>query len=125
MSKAKIYEFDPVIYPRKLWVVTDPKALEEFYYCDDKAALAPNDYDVATTYYDVARKDSKNVGVVIFIRKGIDVNTVAHESGHAAFAIFRMINANIEFKNTEPYCYLLGWIAGCIDKVRTNKIKDK
>lgn len=125
MSKFKIYEFDPVIYPRKLWVVTDAKALEEFFYADDKAALTPIDDNEATTYYDVVRKNNKNVGVVIFIRKGINVNTIAHESGHAAFAMFRMINANIEFKNTEPYCYLLGWIAECIDKVRTNKIKDK
>lgn len=48
---------------------------------------------------------------------------IAHESTHAALEIFAYVGARISYDNQEPYAYLVGWIADCIDKVKNNKIK--
>jgi hypothetical protein len=69
----------------------------------------------------VARKENAAFGVIIFFRskKSMSYELVAHESSHAAKYLFAHINADI--KEHEPFEYVIGWIAGCCEKVKKNK----
>jgi hypothetical protein len=44
---------------------------------------------------------------------------VAHESSHAAKYLFDHIRAEVE--PHEPFEFVVGWIAGCCEKVKNNK----
>jgi hypothetical protein len=43
-----------------------------------------------------------------------------HESSHAAKYLFKHIGADI--KEHEPFEYVIGWVAGCCEKVKKNKV---
>lgn len=53
-------------------------------------------------------------------------NTIAHESVHAADAVYQYIGqATDNFDNrNEPYAYLVGWVAGCIGDYLTKYFKE-
>ena len=89
----KIHEFDPVIYPRKLWVAVSTDTLSDI----------------------LVRYESKNA---------ITIANIAHESSHIAMNIFDYIGAKVDLANQETFSYLVGWIADCINQVRTGKFKD-
>lgn len=58
-------------------------------------------------------KDSDIVG----LDKTLDlINTVCHEAGHAVLDIYAHMGQSIEYNSSEPFCYLLGYIAECIYK---------
>ncbi|WP_262893719.1 hypothetical protein [Bacteroides intestinalis] len=38
--------------------------------------------------------------------------------------IFDYIGAKVDLANQETFSYLVGWIADCINQVRTGKFKD-
>lgn len=86
----KIHEFDPVIYPRKLWVAVSTDTFSD-------------------------RFESKNA---------ITIANIAHESSHIAMNIFDYIGAKVDLANQETFSYLVGWVADCINQVRTGKFKD-
>ena len=46
---------------------------------------------------------------------------IAHESAHVALGIFDYIGSEVTASDSEPFAYLVGWIFGCIDKVRKYK----
>jgi hypothetical protein len=112
MSKKKetiyVNEFDCDVYPITLWVgITDDfnPVLEEFSpdYEDDEK-------NNAMTFI-VAHEEKMKVGALVLFRdpEYIDFASVAHESSHAAKAIFRYIGADID--SDECFEYLVGWIA--------------
>lgn len=127
MSKSKVHEFHPQIYPRRLWVIKggllgDIK--EMFSQRDGKELdLGDEDYDALT--YSVMLKDTKKLGELIWFPEetSIDHEKVTHESVHAAMDIFRDIGADIDTDNQEPFAYLVGWIADCIEQVKRNIFK--
>jgi hypothetical protein len=49
------------------------------------------------------------------------VNTVCHEAGHAVLDIYDFIGQNVNADSSEPFCYLLGYIAECVYKTLTKK----
>ncbi len=57
-------------------------------------------------------------------RKAMNVGNISHESSHIAMEIFKYIGAEVDLSNQEPYSYLVGWIADCINQVKTGKFKD-
>jgi hypothetical protein len=128
MKKCRIHEFDPVIYPRKLWVclnATVEGLLESFDIKD--ATLADALKNNAATTCITERKSDGHKGVVIFTnkRKYMTTKVMAHESVHFADAVFQELCAySQEFNHgNEPYAYLVGWSAGCIDESLKYKIK--
>ena len=124
MKKLQVHQFDPVIYPFKLWVVVskDLKAINESF-----TTLEGNN-----VYFDVPvgtdawvgriplKYDGLNGILMIFKnKKEITVSNVAHETKHALKVIWTYLGE--ETIGDEADAYLAGWIAECIWKVKLNK----
>jgi hypothetical protein len=123
----EIHEFDPVIYPYKLWVIVDKKPTDIADKFNEYSGKPIDFIDRDTMGLEaftmpVARKENPKFGVIIFFRskKAMSYELVAHESSHAAKFLFEHISADI--KEHEPFEYVIGWIAGCCEKVKKNKV---
>lgn len=123
----RIHEFDPVIYPYKLWIVIDkqPTIISEAFdeYSGNPIEFIERDTNnLAAFAMPVSKKGDSNYGVVIFFRskRSMSYELVAHESSHAAKYLFEHIGA--EMKEHEPFEFVIGWIAGCCEKVKNNKL---
>lgn len=130
-----IYEFDPVIYPTRVWVgvnVPFEYVKDKFYALDsdmERGEITLSEYKpkpsvIARTYV-VANKESCFLGTLVIIWRPINFNikSICHESVHCADFICEQFGIKTgDFDDGEPYAYLIGWIAECIDKVKRNKI---
>jgi hypothetical protein len=127
-KKVIIHQFDPVIYPIRLWVVTkyngDESALKErFVHLLDRKELnfsIINQHEAVT--YDVEEREDRKKGVLIVLSniKYYKVKTIAHESTHAARSIWDHLGEG-NGVGEEANAYLVGWIAGCIERVKLGK----
>jgi hypothetical protein len=125
MRKTIIHQFDPVIYPVKLWVTItrEYNSLAERFeqgYNNDRLNVEFLENKEAVTYH-VREKSSKLRGVLI-VYNGLNycsVRTIAHEASHACDFIWEYIGETR--KGDEAKAYLMGWIAECIEKVKRNK----
>lgn len=118
MEKQKIYEFDPQIYPRKLWVTVGVpfEELKDEFEDIDKM---PESVDASVDY---TRKLKPEVMGGVLVRylntDAMTTKIITHESAHIAVGIFDYIGAPIDIKHQEPFAYLCGWIAKCIEEVK-------
>ncbi|MBK5722568.1 hypothetical protein JGH11_16970 [Dysgonomonas sp. Marseille-P4677] len=126
-QETKIHEFDPVIYPYKLWVIIDksPTIIADRFneYTNEPIHFIETDTAKAEAFtMPVVHKENPHYGVLLFFRsrKSMTYELVAHESSHAAKYLFEHIGA--EIKEHEPFEYVIGWIAGCCEKVKKNKL---
>ena len=130
-KKAVIHQFDPVIYPFKLWVGKDPtfEEVSEMFYAVspemERMDIKRVDYDdnyfsVARTHPVAAKKDGWiGLLVCIFKPKRMNAGLVCHESVHVADFICEQVGVtHTGFNDGEAYAYLSEWAANCIDKVR-------
>ena len=123
----QIHQFDPVIYPVKLYVIKYPNAEEindkftDFDFTSLNYKLNANVY--AVTWNTVVRlKETNKFGVLIILYPGkINIGHIAHEATHAARVIWDWLTENTT--GAEADAYLVGWISDCINQVRTNKFK--
>lgn len=85
---------------------------------------------VCTTSTCTRKVDNKNVILIKYNRGGkikntnkkLDlINTVCHEAGHAVLDIYEHMNQHVCNCSSEPFCYLLGYIAECVYKTLTKK----
>lgn len=51
---------------------------------------------------------------LVFDRKKISHSIIAHEVTHCANWIFYDRDITVDFRNDEPYAYLVGWITGVV-----------
>lgn len=86
-----IHEFNPVIYPYKLWVIIDktPGIVADNFneYTGKPIEFIERDTRMLGAFtMQVAKKEPASYGVVIFFRskKSMTYELVAHESSHAA-----------------------------------------
>lgn len=123
-----IHEFDPVIYPCRLWVAihVDQKLLSELF-CDMSTRVGIDttyiDDHEAVTYYVQERSSPKRYGILIASTAKYYFTTklIAHEATHGAeFFWHHMGEKNV---GAEADAYLVGWIADCIEKTVKNKAK--
>lgn len=117
----KIHEFDPVIYPLKLWVAVSTDT-----FSDRFEGVSEWD-DTADAIVDCVRDKQRNLGGILVryeSKNAITISNIAHESSHIAMNIFDYIGAKVDLANQETFSYLVGWIADCINQVRTGKFKD-
>lgn len=126
MEESTIHEFDPVIYPYKLWVIIagspDIVAKKFDEYGGKPILFVEGDVDRSEAFtMPVRSKNNAAYGVVIFLRtkRSLTFNLVAHESSHAAKYLFDHIGADVD--PHEPFKYVVGWIAGCLGKVKANQ----
>ena len=68
----------------------------------------------------VHHKEKDLGGLLIRFRSAdeITAENTTHESTHVAIEIFDYIEARIDTNNQEPFAYLCGWVAGCIEEVK-------
>lgn len=126
MSKPIIHEFDPVIYPYKLWVLVhkSPCSITERFkeYSGNIIESIKRDTNMLEAFtMAVQGKEESKYGVIIYFRskKSMSYAIVAHESSHAAKFLFDHIGADV--KEHEPFEYVVGWIAECCERVLKNK----
>lgn len=119
-----IFEFDPQIYPRKLWVSVgaSTEELQEKFGKDDIKDFNESYY--AETY-SVQQKEPLLGGTLIRFKDlaAMTTGNIAHEATHAALVIYDYIGGRIDYSNQEPFAYLVGWLAKCCDEVKNNLMK--
>jgi len=125
-NKTVIHEFDPVIYPVKLWVIITinyEPLTQRFYEGLDKKPLDIDfiqDHEAVTCL--VQSKETKNYGVLIVFcgHKYCKQNNITHETAHAVDFIWEHICE--KNPGDEANAYLSGWIAECCEKVKNSKV---
>lgn len=115
----KVYQFDPQIYPRKLWVAVGvpTSELNEKFVDEIKDMDDSNDAETLP----IQQKEPLLGGVLVRFEnlKSMRPDNIAHEATHAALEIFDYVDARIQYDNQEPFAYLVGWVVKCIDEVKT------
>lgn len=125
-KKTIIHQFDPCIYPRLLWVVKGGSLDEirktlEFGEFGELGDDEQKGGAVTISAYD---NENKKGGFLVWFPKSGDMSNldwIAHESTHVALGIFEYIGSEVDANDSEPFAYLVGWVFGCIDKVRKYK----
>jgi hypothetical protein len=130
--KKIINTYDPVIYPRKLWVANYVEGLDrKFTFLDVKDFTKVSDVDTYTNIIDdyntgfadavtipVNYKSTGEEGVLVIIfntKTGDLINTIAHEATHVTDYMYDALGLSADaFARNECYAYLLGWAAGSI-----------
>lgn len=113
------YEYDPVIYPRKLWVYIGDRLSEV---CESFEDLVPDKDYIGLAYEETERKHDHVLGVLVAFnsKSSMTVGNIAHEAGHAMDFIESALGID---HNGENSAYLLGWIAECIEMAKNKKGK--
>ena len=127
MVKKGYYEYDPVIYPRKLWVM--PQATEaEIRMCftehDGKEIEWDDKECFATTFPEVCSKAGELYGeLVVFKGKAsMTMGNISHEASHVLDAFMDVLPLAREPRgHNEHLSYLLQWIGDCINRARLGK----
>lgn len=120
----KIHQFNPEIYPFKLWVtITDNGEIlaDRFLDIDRKGKSEISSEDLvnaeAITYYAQERETgAKGILVVYTEKRYMSVKTMAHEATHVARKAWDHMGETST--GEEADAYLVGWVAKCIDEVK-------
>ena len=125
MIKNKLYEFDPQVYPRKLWVLYNPSyhtMAENFLQNEEEISFeqysslkhADNGFTAS-----VMNKNDLSLGVLIVLFKKPSINTISHECVHFADCVYEELGITSQnySEGNEPYAYLVGWASGCIESI--------
>lgn len=134
-NKSKIHEFDPLIYPTRIWVGVDVPELDiigKFYGLNDKderfdievGSLDYNSFKIASCH-PVSDKETGWMGIMcnILRPKNMTVGVIAHEAEHIVCWICEKFGIqSATFEDSEPRAYLTQWVADCIDKVKRGKV---
>lgn len=122
-KKTVIHEFDPCIYPRLLWVVKGG-SLEEIRKTLELGELGDDEQKGGALTISAYDNENKRGGFLIWFPRASDIKRgdwIAHEASHVALGIFDYIGSEVTANDSEPFSYLVGWVFGCIDKVRKYK----
>lgn len=136
-NKYQIHEFNPTIYPFRLWVginLSLGDMQNKFYALTDKMertdftseVLGNNTFTIATCY-PVSDKKSGWIGIFcgIFRKDRLSVGVAAHEASHITDFISDSFElGGFNFNNGEARAYLVQWAADCIWQVKSGKFKD-
>lgn len=125
--KTAIYEFDPVIYPTRLWVCKKPETkdvAELFYPFNNDGEMVDSFGDVfeydngkyANTVI-VGNKKSRMRGclVSLFLPKECGAGVCSHEALHYIAYLSDQFEIPLgDFDKSEPLAYLEQWATNCI-----------
>lgn len=139
--KTKFHEFNPQVYPFRLWVAIQPTITEvgrKFINILPRGEwrnFEDSDFDdnfgVVATVYPVGEKGTNQAGVLVCIQqpKKFGVGIIAHEAAHCADFFCENLGINTgSFYDGEPYAYIVGWVAECCAntmKPKKRKVKAK
>lgn len=132
MAKSKVYEFDPVIYPMRLWISVKPAVEDiqkDFLLLDDNDEVIetkePFGRTTVAQTISVAHKKSSWMGcyVAILLPRQCDVGIITHESGHVTDWMCDHFGVGgFSFMDGEARQYFAQWVARCIDKVLKGRV---
>ena len=117
----RIYEFDPVIYPRLLWIAVNPskEKINNFF---NEELKFDKSQEKAIVYCASKKIDNKAGCLIMFAsKKDMDINTITHEASHVAIDIFTELGIEINDSNQEAFAYFIGWVAKCCEQVKKLK----
>ena len=118
-NKLQIHEFDPVIYPYRLWVcVTDSLEPIKERFLTDKQKEIEGDFDSfkAFAISVIEKSDKYSHGVVIVFKKKeyMTSGLIAHECYHATQSLWESIQET--YPSEEATAYLLQWfVERCLE----------
>ena len=128
--KTEIYEFDPVIYPTRLWVCKKPSTkdvAELFYPLNNDGEMVDDFGDVLEDVYGkyantliVENKKNRMRGclVSIFMPGSCRAGICSHEALHYIAYLSEQFDIPLGgFDTSEPLAYLEQWATNCIDSV--------
>lgn len=120
MKENEIAEFDPLIYPRRLWVVVGRERYESRF--DGVTPWSDDAYAITDRAYD--RESGKGGIMVRFGSVGdMTFSNMAHEAVHVAAEIYDYCGIKAEMNNSEHLAYLVGWAARCMGQVKEDMTK--
>ena len=130
----KIYEYDPVIYPFKVWVARKDTTIEQI----DKVFEALRQDDTGCSFKDnhtlptmgtaaqtfiVGHKKTGFMGCLVVFGFGTRVKDLSHEADHCADWLFERIGETTrEYERGECYAYYQSWVFNCLYNVFRRKI---
>lgn len=124
--KAIVYEFNPAVYPVKLWIldVLDNEFINSEFegFSGERLDIAKSEEGFAMTYNKVlVRKSTQKYGILVVVpnKKILTVSHIAHEATHVARFMWDYMGETST--GAEADAYLVGWIAECIEKVKLDK----
>jgi hypothetical protein len=123
--KVLIHQFNPEIYPYKVWVAitNDIEELSRNFANDRDEEIAWGNIKVkSASTISVHKKDDVGyygVLIVFYKRDSCIAKYISHESVHAADFLWEYLGENNI--GNEANAYLVGWIADCIERVKLNK----
>lgn len=118
-----IHTFDPIIYPRKVWITYDA-TVDELNTMFPTGDIDGNPFKEEDGYYGItyrtADKDNKGGVLIRFPDNKDTVESwhITHEAIHAAGHICDYVGIKADFENDEAFTYLAAWIAECCEKVK-------
>jgi len=117
---VQIHEFDPQIYPRKVWIAVGKNT-----FSDKFDGLSEWDEAADAMVDNAYCKQTKKGGIFVRFENKAAMRTdnITHEASHVAMEIFDYIGAKVDLANQECFSYLCGWIAKCIEEVKQHKNK--
>lgn len=131
-----IHEFNPVIYPFRLWVGINPSfgsVSERFYTLTPSMERIDFTRDIyhgsrfaIASTFPVCDKVGGWIGTFIPIYRPsmLTVGTIAHEASHCTdFMCDQFGVAGFNFNDGEARAYFTEWVANCINKVKMGKLK--
>lgn len=141
MKKKPVHvdEYDPVIYPRLLWVTIPSEYLGEYFTFLDTSSNKEISYDKVLDDIDanggimmtssVVRKSDGKLGVMVLVIADDLINNtvIPHEAIHVADYFCDQLGIYTQsFENgNEPYAYLVGWAGGSISNTVSKMIAEK
>ena len=126
-----VYEFDPKIYPRSLFVMKgcDPKDVTDRFTTRDDSEfeieIEEGSEPSMSTLSMVKFKDTGKYGelVVVWIDdKDVDMSMISHEAFHVSMNILSELGIKFHADNQEPIAYMVGWCARCISDVVSGEV---
>ena len=128
--KRRVHEFDPVLYPRKIWVVSGKDIADAI----QDSFRTPNDDTLNLTgwrganagTWAVKMVEDGKLGVMVWlISEKVSIETIAHEAVHVADCIFRDCGIEYDTTNDEHFAFFVGHIADWIWQVANTKEEAK
>lgn len=123
-TKVIFHQFDPVVYPYKIWIsiTKDYKEISKIFTYKNNNEIDILEYKNSYASTDDVRERKTGLygALIIFeSKKQMTFEKVSHESCHAAKQLFEHIGADIT--PHEPFEYVVGFIAKCCGQVKINK----
>ena len=138
MSKQKFYEFNPQVYPTRLWIAKSKNISiddvdEEFYALSDtnercrfKEVQEMPDMSSYASTYPVSHKKTGWRGCLVILNRGdMPTSTCTHEASHCTDWLFEQlgIESGTTFDNGEARAYYHEWVFNRIYEVKQGRVR--